>query len=294
MRVLVGAHSTFPPPDGVPSAIAQRDLGLDWVVVDLPEWGDRITGMAGQLAGACLGDLMPVPFSPLPCRQIRIQARLRNRTRLLQPAFQETRGEVTEPLKIAVTGPYTLSRLAHIETTAYRDWRHVAEDLANHLADEVRAVVAGGARWIQLDEPSILQAPGDIRFLRELLEPIQDAVEPNAELLVVTNGAIVGDLFAHLNSLPGAAIGLDAVSSPDVIRDIAATGSGKPLALGLVGTGDTPAVEQLVASIEAASRRYQHEVLYLQPNCGLHSLTAAAANEKLTALLRARMFAGIS
>lgn len=288
MRVQVGLHSTYPARDVPSSHALQRELGLDWITVVPANRGDPITGVATYLSGACLGQAVAVPFRAVPCRQIRIQARLRRGDLGLEDTLADTGSRNDVPLKLAITGPYTLARLSNLETTAYRDWRHLAEDLANHLADAVAAVGAAGVRWVQVDEPFILQSPTDIRFLRDLLEPIQDAVAPDATLLVTTYGAVVGDLFAHLNSLPGSVVGLDCASSPDVVADLAATGSGKPLALGVIDTGDTPPIEQLARAVSAATRRYAHETLYLQPACGLDPMSESAAREKIGTLLRLR------
>ena len=288
MRVQVGLHSTYPWSDASAAMALQEEYGVDWVTIALPRWGDSITGFACQLDGACLGDAVSVPFRSAPCREIRVQARLRNRIRLLQPAVAGARPQVTAALKLTLTGPYTLARLARLETTAYRDWRHLAEDLANHLADEIRAAVAAGADWVEIDEPAILRSAEDIRLLRELLEPIQDAVEPDATLLVATYGGAVGGLFAHLNSLPGAAVGFDCVSSPEVIDDLEATGSGKPLALGLVGASSLPSLEEILRAIDRATRRYGHDVVYLQPADGLETMEEPQARRAMALLVAAR------
>lgn len=231
---------------------------------------------------------MNTPFRDTPCREIRVQSRLRRGVLALDETLAAARSESDAPIKVAITGPYTLARLSRLETTAYRDWRHLAEDLANHLADALSVAGPAGARWVQVDEPLLLRFPADIRFLRDLLEPIQDAVQPNASLIVSTYGAVVGDLFAHLNSLPGTIVGLDCASSPDVIADLATTGSGKPLALGLIGAGATPPVDQTARAVSSAMQRYEHDTLYLQPSCGLDALPEETAHAKIAALLRVR------
>jgi len=288
VRILVGLHSTYPWRDGEHVAARQRELGLDWITIRPAQQRDPITGVASHLSGTCLGQLVNTPFRATPCREIRIQARLRRGVLALDEALAEARSESDAPIKVSITGPYTLARLSRLETTAYRDWRHLAEDLANHLADALAVAGSAGARWVQVDEPFILQSPMDIRFLRDLLEPIQDAVQPNASLIVSTYGAVVGDLFAHLNSLPGTVVGLDCASSPDVIADLATTGSGKPLALGAIGAGVTPSIDDTARAVSTAMRRYEHETLYLQPSCGLDALAEETAHAKVAALLRVR------
>jgi hypothetical protein len=298
MQIQVCNHSSYPADDAGRSAVGvQTELRLDWATISPSGAGDPITGVAACLDGARLGDEQPVKFRPLPVRQLRVQARLRNRFDLaaggaadhsLRNACAAAGRETALPVKLAITGPYTLSRLARIETTAYRDAGHLAEDLANHLADLVRDAVGAGARFVQVDEPALLRAPADVRAVRELLEPFQDAVEGRAILSVSTYGAPVGELFAQLNSLPGSVVALDCVSSPRSVEDLAATGSGKPLALGLIGTTGTPDAAAIASSVETATRRYVHDVLYLQPACGLDTLSPETARQALASLLEAR------
>lgn len=262
--------------------------GVDYPTPELGASIDPVTGIANQLSGTCPGEPISVAFRPNPVRQVRIQARLRNRGTNLSEPYKTSTAADGARLKLSLCGPYTLSRLSFIETTAYSDYVHLAHDLSNHLADEVRHCVRLGARLIQVDEPWILQAPEDIRLVRELLEPLQDAVEPEGTLIVATYGAAVGDMFAHLNSLPGAAVGLDCTSSPEIIADLAATGSGKPLALGLIGLGEDGDIASLARDVKVATRRYQHEILYLQPACSLDTLDTAVVDAKLRRLAAVR------
>ena len=288
MQIQVLNHSSYPSNDTASALRDQAACGVDWCVIGDSLWQDEIAGLAAQLSGVRLGESTPVPFRDKACRVLRIQSRLRRRAQPLLAAYSQLVEVTGRPLAISLTGPYTLSRLARLETTAYRDVNSVADDLSQHLAEEIRSVVAAGARLIQISEPWILHEPGDVRVLRDLIEPLQDAVEPHATLLCSTYGGEVRELFAHLNSLPGAAVGLDCVAAPEMIDDLAATGSGKPVALGLVGLGEDPTADELARQVERATRRYVHDKLYLQPACGLGSLSPTRARAKLELLSTVR------
>lgn len=296
MQIQVCNHSSYPGEGTVRSCIAdQVALGLDWVTVSPRGAGDPITGVAACLDGARLGEPSAVWFRTTPVRQLRVQARLRNRLgatdggeHLPRGACAAAQTQTAIPIKLAVTGPYTLSRLAQIETTAYRDADQLATDLANHLSDLVREAVAAGARFVQIDEPALLRDPGDVRIVRELLEPLQDAAEGRALLAVSTYGAAVGGLYAQLNSLPGDVVALDCATSASTFDEIAATGSGKPLALGLASGDDALDPAQLARRVGAALRRYAHDVLYLQPARGLDAVSGASARRVLETLIETR------
>ncbi len=288
MRIEVGNHSSYPGDDPLS---AQVELGLDWITVHPRGAGDELTGIAAALAGASLGDPHTPPYRPTPCRRLRIQARLRNRidgNRALLETCEGAARVAPAPLKLSLTGPYTLSRLAIIETTAYRSADHLAEDLANHLADQIRDAVRTGVRLVQVEEPELLRAPSDVRLVRDVLEPLQDAVEDRAALSIATYGAPVAGLFAQLNSLPGSIVAFDCLSSPQTIEDLAATGSGKPIALGLAAPGELPDAASIARRIERATHRYAHDVVYLQPASGLDSVDVSDARAVLEILAKAR------
>jgi len=242
------------------------------------------------LDGVRPGEAQRAPFFAGAHRQPRVQAKLRRRRPILARRYRCAAAVATHPLKAVLCGPYTLARLSRIETTAYSDAAALAADLSVILAAEVRSLVECGARLIQVDEPMILSQPQDIRLLRELLEPLQTAVEPDATLAVSTYGADAEALYAQLCSLPGELVCLDCTASPGLVDVIGATGAGKPLALGLVD-GRSPACESLsacAALLDRALRRYEHDTLFVQPSCGMESLAVGAARTKLATLVDLR------
>jgi len=165
-----------------------------------------------------------------------------------------------------LTGPYTLASAAQIATTAYRHPADVAVDLSMLLAQDVTALVVAGARVIQIDEPLLLAHPDDAKLVRTLLEPLVDAAQ-GATVLVATYGADAGAAYAQLNSLPGDIIAVDCAGRPDIVAAIAETGSGKPLALGIVDAA-TSAIEDpaaLARLLERLLGRYGHDRVWLQP-----------------------------
>ncbi len=295
MRLVCATHGALPfttdaPDDDEIAATLRRqaDAGMDVITDGQPGWADPISPILSALAGVRLGAPCTLPLGiALPARPI-VEAKLRRLHSPLLDAYRRAAPQATRPLKAVLTGPYTLACAAAIATTAYRHATDVASDLSMLLAQDVTALVVAGARVVQIDEPLLLARPDDAKLVRTLLEPLVDAAQ-GATVLIATYGADAGTTYAQLNSLPGDFIAVDCAGRPDMIDAIAETGSGKPLALGLVdATNPTPEDPSALARLlERLLGRYIHDTVWIQPAAGLRALSAAAADAKLRAVARA-------
>jgi len=291
MRIVCANHGALPfaaaPTDTALGAAlrAQVAAGLDVVTDGQPGWPDPITPLLAPLDGVRLGGPHRLPFGLALARRPIVEAKLRRHRPLLVDAFRRAAALTPAPLMVTLSGPYTLAHAAEIATTAYRHAADLAADLAALLAQEVTALVAAGATVLQIDEPLALARPDDAKLLRTLLEPLVDAAGGTARVIVTTYGADAGACYAQLNTLPGDVIGVDCAGHAAVIEAIAETGSGKPLALGLVG--DAPRLEDrgvLRARLDRLLARYIHDEVWLQPSRGLAGLTPPQADAALRLL----------
>lgn len=292
MRVLVANHSSLPPPDDAPRSAdvgvltqqairAQIEAGLDVVTDGQLGWAHGLAHVLNGVDGARLDSTHQ--------RRPIIQSKLRHRTALLADEYRRAREAASVTVKPVVPGPYSLAHLCDIATTAYDDATDLAVDLSILLAEEIRELVRAGARTIQVDEPRILHSPGDIRLLRELLEPLEIAAE-EAELAVATYSADATPLYAQLSSLPSEVLALDCSQGSGLVEVIANTGCGKILALGLVDGGheSIESSDDLLRILERALHRYAHDRVIIQPSCGLAALPWNTARRKLERLVEAR------
>ncbi len=290
MRITAANHSALPyasdaPDDAAVMAALQRQvaLGLDVITDGQPGWRDPFTPLLTPLAGVRLGAPVTLPLGlSLAARPI-VESRLRRHHAPLLAAYRRVASQASRPVKVTLTGPYTLAQAAEVATTAYRHREDLAADLAMLLAQEVAALVTAGAAVLQIDEPLLLADPGAARVVRTLLEPLYDAALGSAMVLVSVYGADAGAVYAQLNTLPGDVIAVDCAGRPETAAAIAATGSGKPLALGIVD-GRAPHIEPVAAlarTVEPLLARYAHDTLWLQPACGLGGVDAATADAAL-------------
>jgi 5-methyltetrahydropteroyltriglutamate--homocysteine methyltransferase len=295
MRIVCATHGALPfasasPADDEVAATVRRqvDDGMDVVTDGQPGWRDPVTPMMAPLNGVRLGAPCALPLGLALAARPVVEARLRRLHSPLLDAYRRAAPHASRPLKVVVTGPYTLAVGAEIATTAYRHVADLAAHLGTLLAQEVTALVVAGARVVQIDEPLLLARPDDAKLVRALLEPLVDAAQ-GATVLVATYGADAGACYAQLNSLPGDLIAIDCARRPDVLAAIADTGAGKPLALGVVDATD-PAVEDadaLARLLERLLARYVHDTVWVQPSAGLRALPVDTAHAKLSALARA-------
>jgi 5-methyltetrahydropteroyltriglutamate--homocysteine methyltransferase len=93
----------------------------------------------------------------------------------------------TRPLKVTIPGPYTMSgRLRTGPGEVYRERDAAAEAFVPILRAEVEGLVAAGASWIQIDDPSPAihpEAPSDFAALfNAVVEPVVGRVRLGAHL----------------------------------------------------------------------------------------------------------------
>jgi methionine synthase II (cobalamin-independent) len=289
MRISIANHSSYPGGSGESEVVRvlgeQAAAGLDLVTDGQLGWEDALTAPFAGLAGMRLGSSITRAGIPGSFRQPIVQAKLRRQRSICVEAFRRAAALTDRPLKVVLAGPHTLAHAAEIATTAYRSADHLADELSAILAQEAAALADAGAPALQIDEPFILSRPGDMRQLRALLEPIYDAAAGRMQVFVATYGADAAPLYAQLNSLPADVIAVDCAGRAALADVIAQTGSGKPLALGVI---DASAVVEDVADLarqcERLLRHYVHDTLWLQPACGLARLTAAQARAKIGVL----------
>jgi 5-methyltetrahydropteroyltriglutamate--homocysteine methyltransferase len=304
MNVLVANHSSYPPAFGLshgagerPGKADARDVieeqesaGVDVLTDGQLSWTDPVSHLMKHLDGVRLAEPQAFLDSDLRFRPAIIQAKLRCHGSASVSDYRQVAEISRRLVKPVLMGPYTLARSSRIATTAYRNVPDLAADLSVILAQEVRDLAHEGARLIQIDEPLILRHAEDIRLLRELLEPLKVAAGDDCQLIIATYFGAAEALYAQLNSLPVDIVALDLVESGGLIDVIADTGSGKILALG-VTNGRSTAMEDvtsLVPRVERILHRYVHDVVYLQPSCGLASLPRSQARAKLALLSSAR------
>jgi 5-methyltetrahydropteroyltriglutamate--homocysteine methyltransferase len=100
----------------------------------------------------------------------------------LADEYRFTAEYTDRPIQFSFTGPFSLSR--HIENDAYRQDRDLVLALADWLNAEAHALVAAGARLLQIDEPFLAGHPEEVDVAIEAINRVVAGVEANWALHV--------------------------------------------------------------------------------------------------------------
>ncbi len=177
--------------DAVRLAVAaQERAGVD-VVTDGEQRRDSYASFVAARLDNCqlipVTDLLPYVTDPatfgaelkaldVPAEQFRHPAVLGRLGRSRPLAGHElafARTVTTRPVKVALPGPYLLTRtmwLDCVSDKAYPDRESLAADLVRVLREEAQHLIAGGVALVQFDEPVLTEvvfdrAAGDRRFM---------------------------------------------------------------------------------------------------------------------------------
>jgi 5-methyltetrahydropteroyltriglutamate--homocysteine methyltransferase len=156
---------------------AQLRAGVD-VVSDGEQRRDNYASFVGGRLDNCqlipLTDLLPLVDDPekferemrsldVPASEVRHPALFGPLGRSRPLAGHEhafVRALTDKPVKVALPGPYLLTRLMWLECVSdrvYRSREHLAEDVVRVLREELHCLLAAGVALVQLDEPVLAE-----------------------------------------------------------------------------------------------------------------------------------------
>ncbi len=209
--------------------------------------------------------------------------------------YKYARNRTNRPLKVPCPGPYTLA--GRIKPgSVYKDRMDVGHALAEIVNAELKAVVAAGADFIQLDEPSYAVHATSPRDFVELFNKSIEGV--NAKISVhLCFGNYVGrpvakrryhPLFPHILDMNAHQFALEFAN-----REMAEIElwqefpSDKELAAGLVDVKNyyVEKPEDVAERIRIALKYVPADKLTITPDCGLSQTARWAARGKLKAMV---------
>ncbi|MCA9186409.1 MAG: sulfurtransferase TusA family protein, partial [Planctomycetales bacterium] len=157
---------------------AQQRAGVD-VVTDGEQRRDDYASFVGGRLDNCqlipVTDLLPYVDHPeefaeslnsldVPAEKVRFPAvfgPLSRRNPMALHELQFAQGLTESPIKVALPGPYLLTRMMWMECIsdrAYSDRESLAEDVIRILKEELHFLLAAGAAIVQFDEPVLTEA----------------------------------------------------------------------------------------------------------------------------------------
>jgi 5-methyltetrahydropteroyltriglutamate--homocysteine methyltransferase len=268
----------------------QVRAGCDLVTDGLVRREDPVGPIIGGLSGISPGEPRSgFPAGGGPYRIPVVRGEVGWKAPILAEDYLFASAGTQVPVKAVLTGPYTLAAIA--EDHAYGEPRALAMALAAALNQELRALQAAGARFVQIDEPSILKCPEDFPIFTRVWEVLGRGVQ--ITLVLHLEGGAIGDLYPGLTHLKRlGCLSLDCVTHPGNLEVAGRVQlpDGVLLGLGLV-SGERPEVESaedLAAIVRGATGLPPYARLLLGTGTDLGRLPSGTAAAKLASLAAAR------
>ena len=202
--------------------------------------------------------------------------------------FEFTTGVTDRPVKVPITGPYTLASWSFNEH--YDSEAELAYELADLVNEEINAIVSAGARYIQIDEPALATTPDDHAIVGECLEHIAEGVPEDVRLGLHVCYGDYSRIYPEILDMPVHEYDLelanDGYEQLDVFKE---PQFDKDLALGVVDvhTAEVESVEEIKQNITKGFEVVPPERLTVSPDCGLKLLPRDAAYRKMENMVQA-------
>jgi 5-methyltetrahydropteroyltriglutamate--homocysteine methyltransferase len=202
--------------------------------------------------------------------------------------FEFTTGVTSRPVKVPITGPYTLANWSFNEV--YDDDEVLAYDLAELVNAEIEKLVEAGARYIQIDEPALATTPDDHAIVGGCLDRIVDDIPDDVRVGLHVCYGDYSRIYPEILDFPvdefdlelanGNYEQLDVFTEPEFTKD---------LAMGVVDAhvADVESVAEIKENIKESFEIVPPERLTVSPDCGVKLLPREVAYGKMENMVQA-------
>jgi 5-methyltetrahydropteroyltriglutamate--homocysteine methyltransferase len=205
--------------------------------------------------------------------------------------YRRVRALTAAPLKVPIPGPFTLAGCVQ-GGEVYRDRRAITEALLPIVNAEMKALVAEGVTFLQLDEPSFACRPDNPEEFLDIIARTVDGVSAFLSLHMCFGnyrGRAVGQrsyrpLFPHLARARVDQLALEFASREmaeiELAREIRAP---MGLAAGLIDVKNSwvEPPEVIAERLRLVLRHIEPERLHVTPDCGFSQTARFLAVQKL-------------
>lgn len=264
----------------------QIDAGVEVITDGQIRWNDAVTYLAGKIRGFQLTGLLRYFDTNTFYRQPVCSGDLNPPRSLVVKDFQFANAISSVPVKVVLTGPYTLAKLS--QNRHYPQWEDFALELAAILGEETKRLAEAGASVIQFDEPALLQFKKDFPLFKKIWARLSPFFPESVETILFLNFGDLTGIYPQVLELPANSLGLDLAGTSEnwkVLKQVPFT---KKLVAGIVDARNTKmeTEEELREKLERLLEVVSAEDLSLSPNFGLEFLPRSNAKKKLAHLSR--------
>jgi len=202
--------------------------------------------------------------------------------------YEFTADVAETPVKVPITGPYTLASWSFNEV--YDSEEQLAYELADLVNEEIEGLVEAGARYIQIDEPALATTPDDHAIVGECLERIVADVPDDVRLGLHVCYGDYSRIYPEILDYPVHEYDLELANGDyeqlDVFTDDEFT---KDFAMGVTDAhvAEVESVEQIKENIKKGLQVVPPERLTVSPDCGLKLLPREVAYGKMENMVQA-------
>ncbi|MFA9426465.1 methionine synthase [Natronorubrum sp. A-ect3] len=202
--------------------------------------------------------------------------------------YEFTAEATDRPVKVPITGPYTLANWSFNE--AYEDDDELTLALADLVNEEIEKLVDAGARYIQIDEPALATTPDDHAIVGEALEQIVADIPEEVRIGLHVCYGDYSRIYPEILEFPVDEFDLELANGDydqlDVFKDPEFTAD---LALGVtdVHVAEVESVEQIEENIKKGLEVVPPEQLVVSPDCGVKLLPREVAYGKMANMVEA-------
>ncbi len=267
----------------------QEDAGLDVVTDGMIRWYDHISHLCGKISGVEVGGLVRYFDTNYLVREGIVRDRVEWDGSMLVDQYKFAAQVASKPVKVILTGPYTLAYFSEIDDSDYASERELAEDYADLLAREAEVLADSGVEYLQIEEPMLLQNPANSSWVLPLNDKIVEAAA-NTEVRLATYFGDAAPLYDELQETAVDMLLFDFSYGPELFDCIADRGSDKRIGFGLLDGRNTKlaTADELAEKIEAVSDNLTDGPHSVSFTCSLDYLPRDRARLKLERLAETR------
>ena len=257
----------------------QEALGLD-VLVDGEQYrGDMVAYFAERMPGFEIGDLVRSYGNRYYHKPI-IVGEVRWPGPITVDWWKFAQRCTSKPVKGMLTGPYTIMDWSFNEH--YPDRRSACLALAREIRKEVEALLAAGAKIVQIDEPATSVRPEELPLVVEAMHVVIDGL-PAYFITHICYGAF-RLIYPAMLEIPVDNFDLEMANNQlsllELFREHRFT---KDISFGVVDV-HSHAIEEprmVQQRLEKALEVLDPEQVWVDPDCGLKTRTVEEAKEKM-------------
>jgi len=267
----------------------QIQAGLDIVTDGMIRWYDHISHLAGKMAGADVGGLVRYFDTNYLVREAEISGALDWQKPLLVDEYEFASEVSSQPVKKILTGPLTMARYSVFEGSTYTNERQLAEDYCKVLKQEIRALADAGLKYLQIEEPSLLETPAESDWVLPLLDELF-TVSDIPEIRLATYFGDIVPIYDELQKTGADVLLMDFTYSETLLETIQKRGSDKRIGFGLLDGRNTKlvAANEVKNKIESVMDSLPEGTHPVSFSCSLDYLPRDRARAKLNRLAAVR------